>query len=163
VAPTDKPLDLASGRQSLQRAVQPAGVAAIDARLASLQHVLSLEVRARAIGAGDGRGDARLALQGQPVHRRQLGVQAERAVQLQHLIGLHGDGSAQAGIGGIADRRSDRQAVHAAAADHHHHLAFGQVALAGGEGLAAHEADRDAETGGEAQEGAAIGLSGHRR
>jgi hypothetical protein len=97
------------------------------------------------------------------VHRRQLGVQAERAVQLQHLIGLHGDGAAQAGIGGIADRRAtDRPSMPP------RQITTTILRLARSPSLAAKawrpmKLTRDAEAGGQAQEGAAIGLSGHRR
>jgi len=79
-------------------------------------------------------------------------VQAEGVVELQRPARLaergEGDAAAQGRVVGVAHGRGDRQTVHAAAADHHHQLAPGEVAVGVGEGGAAEEADGDAEAGG---------------
>src|SRR6185312_5409520 len=113
----------------------------------------------------------RLALQRQLVDRGQRRVQAERVVELQRTTGAaepgQGDGTAQRRVAGIADRRRDGKAVHAAAADHHDELAGLGGPLRGGERLAAEELDRDAEPqrAGErlAAGGSGGGGVGHRR
>jgi hypothetical protein len=119
---------------------------------AGLQHVLGLEVRAGAVGAGDGGGDAGFALHRQGVDALQLRVQAEGGVQLQHLVGLHGDRAAQVGVVGVTDRRRDGQAVHAAPADDDDQLLPGEIALGGREGLRAEEVDGDAQAGAQAEQ-----------
>ena len=111
---------LALRRQGLDGAVQPAGGGRIDPGRAGLQHVLRLEVRARAVGRRDRGDDARLAGPGHGVHGGKLRMERERPVERQRVV--QRQAAAQALVLAVADRRGDRQAIHAAAADHHDDL-----------------------------------------
>ncbi len=135
VGPTEMRLDLAGRAHGLHRPVEPAGGAGVDHRIAALQHVLGLEMRALAIGGGDGRGDARLALQRQGVGRPSCAGCRPKVSSSFRAPSL----AAEAGRwrwrragrrSWVADRRRERQAVQAAAADDHHQL----LAAGGGVG-----------------------------
>ena len=150
--PTDMALTDLAGSTPSARLSQPEVEPCIrPLPFAALQHVLGLEMRAGAVGGGDGRGDAGLALQRQGVDGGQLGVQGEVAVELERLIGWDGDVAPQALIGAIADGRRDGEPVHAAAADDDHQLLPGQVTVGGRVRGAGGEDDRGASAGGAAR------------
>ena len=97
---------------------------------AVLEQVLAVEMRAVAVGRGDGMDDGELALGVDVVQRRQGRMQAEEAVEIDGAVALAGRGdgeiAAQRAIVAVAMGRHGGEAVHAAAQDDDDEAAVGR-------------------------------------
>ena len=116
------PAGTAGRRQRGERAVEPAGIGRARLAEAAFEHVLSVEMRALAIGRRGRMHDRRRAGLVEPVqvrHRRierEEGIERQRrrlAVEPERLV------AAQPGPVGIADRRDRREPIERAAQHDH--------------------------------------------
>ncbi len=124
-----------AGGEGRDGAVEPAGIGAARALVAAFQQILTIEMRALAVG-GRGRMDDRgLLLPVEPrkgLHRR---MKREEAVERQRgEAALRGDRNlaAKVAVGGIGNRWDRRQAIERAAQDHHQEPRVARASGAGG-------------------------------
>ena len=99
----------------LQRAVEPAILRALDAGRAGLHVVLRVEVGAGRVGRARGVDDGEMALIVERLEGCERGMQAEEAIEIEHLVLRDGDGGAHGVVVLFAVGDDDVEAVGGAA------------------------------------------------
>ena len=112
-------LTRAAGRQRIEGTIEPAARESVGPQRAALEHVLTVEVRALAIGARHGVAHQELARRIALVQKGELRVQPEKAIEVDHRFARNVNAGPHGVIIRLAMRDADVQAISRAALKDH--------------------------------------------